>query len=34
LWAPAFQEAVFTGCSLLLVGFGGWFMISGLQAVV
>ena len=34
LWAPAFQTAVFTLCSLLLVGFGGWFMVSGLQAVV
>ncbi len=34
LWAPAFQEAVFTGCSLLLVGFGSWFMISGIQAAV
>ena len=34
LWAPAFQEAVFTGCSLLLVGFGGWFVVSGIQAVV
>jgi len=33
LWAPAFQTAVFTLCSLLLIGFGGWFMISGLQAV-
>lgn len=33
LWAPAFQEAVFTGCGLLLVGFGGWFVVSGIQAV-
>jgi threonine/homoserine/homoserine lactone efflux protein len=33
LWAPAFQTAVFTICSLLLIGFGGWFMVSGLQAV-
>ncbi len=33
LWAPAFQTAVFTLCSLLLIGFGGWFMVSGLQAV-
>jgi threonine/homoserine/homoserine lactone efflux protein len=33
LWAPVFQTAVFTLCSLLLVGFGGWFMVSGLQAV-
>ena len=34
LWAPAFQVAVFTICSLLLVGFGGWFVVSGIQAVV
>ena len=34
LWAPAFQEAVFTGCSLLLVGFGGWFMVSGIAAIM
>ncbi|MEN8615167.1 LysE family transporter [Dehalogenimonas sp. THU2] len=33
LWAPAFQVAVFTACSLLLVGFGGWFMVSGFQAI-
>ena len=33
LWAPTFQTAIFTLCSLLLVGFGGWFMVSGLQAV-
>jgi threonine/homoserine/homoserine lactone efflux protein len=33
LWAPAFQVAVFTICSLLLIGFGGWFMVSGLQAM-
>ncbi|MEL7562944.1 LysE family transporter [Dehalogenimonas sp. 4OHTPN] len=34
LWAPAFQTAVFTACSLLLIGFGGWFIVSGLQAVI
>lgn len=34
LWAPAFQTAVFTLCSLLLIGFGGWFIVSGLQAVI
>jgi len=33
LWALAFQEAVFVGCSLLLIGFGGWFVLSGLQAL-
>ena len=34
LWAPVFQTAVFTLCSLLLIGFGGWFIVSGLQAVI
>lgn len=34
LWAPAFQTAVFTLCSLLLIGFGGWFIVSGVQAVI
>lgn len=34
LWAPMLQEGVFILCSLLLVGFGGWFVVSGLQAVI
>ena len=34
LWGRKFQEGVFIICSLLLVGFGGWFMISGLQMLV
>ncbi len=34
LWGRKFQEWVFIACSLLLVGFGGWFMISGIQSVV
>ena len=34
LWGLKFQEWVFIACSLLLVGFGGWFMISGIQSVV
>ncbi len=34
LWGLKFQEWVFIGCSLLLVGFGGWFMISGVRLVV
>ena len=34
LWGKKYQEWVFIGCSLLLVGFGGWFMISGIQSVV
>ena len=31
LWGQKFQEGIFIACSLLLVGFGAWFLISGLQ---
>ena len=31
LWGRKFQEGMFIICSLLLVGFGGWFMVSGLN---
>ncbi|MFC2005803.1 LysE family transporter [Chloroflexota bacterium] len=34
LWGRRFQEWLFIACSLLLVGFGAWFLISGLQTVV
>ena len=34
LWGRKFQEGLFIACSLLLVGFGGWFLISGIQLVV
>jgi threonine/homoserine/homoserine lactone efflux protein len=34
LWGRKFQEGLFIICSLLLVGFGGWFLILGLQLVV
>ncbi|MDD5127956.1 MAG: LysE family transporter [Dehalococcoidales bacterium] len=34
LWGKGWQEALFIGCSLLLVGFGGWFIISGVNLVV
>ncbi len=34
LWGRKFQEGLFIACSLLLVGFGGWFVVSGLQSVV
>ena len=34
LWDKKFQEGVFIACSLLLVGFGGWFMVSGIRIVV
>jgi len=30
LWGRKFQEGLFFICSLLLIGFGSWFMISGL----
>ncbi len=31
LWGIKFQQGLFIGCSLLLIGFGGWFLVSGLQ---
>ena len=34
LWGRTLQEWLFVACSLLLVGFGIWFLISGLQLVV
>jgi len=34
LWGKKVQEWLFIACSLLLVGFGGWFLISGIQLVV
>ena len=34
LWGPKAQEWLFIACSLLLVGFGIWFFISGIQIVV
>ena len=34
LWGMKFQQGLFIASSLLLVGFGGWFLISGLQMVV
>ncbi len=34
LWGQRFQEWVFIACSLLLVGFGLWFLISGIRLVV
>ena len=32
LWGQRLQERVFTACSLLLAGFGAWYMISGIQS--
>ena len=34
LWGRKFQEGMFIGCSLLLIGFGIWFLVSGLRLVV
>ncbi len=34
LWGQKFQEGLFIGCSLLLIGFGGWFLASGIQIVI
>jgi len=34
LWGRKFQEGLFITCSLLLIGFGGWFLISGLWLVM
>jgi threonine/homoserine/homoserine lactone efflux protein len=34
LWGQRFQEWVFIASSLILAGFGLWFMVSGIQGVV
>jgi threonine/homoserine/homoserine lactone efflux protein len=34
LWGRKFQQGVFVACGLLLVGFGGWFITSGIQAAI
>ena len=34
LWGKRFHEWLFIVCSLLLVGFGGWFVVSGIQLAV
>ncbi len=31
LWKAKFQEWLFIACSLLLIGFGGWYLLSGIQ---
>ena len=33
LWGHKFQEWLFIACSLLLVGFGAWFLVSGIQVL-
>ncbi|HEX9976073.1 MAG TPA: LysE family transporter [Dehalococcoidales bacterium] len=34
LWGKTFQQGVFLACGLLLVGFGVWFMVSGVRLIV
>jgi len=34
LWGKRFQEVIFIACSLLLVGFGTWFIVSAVQQIV
>ncbi len=34
LWGQKLQQGLFITCSLLLVGFGAWFVVSGIQIVV
>ena len=34
LWGQKIQEGIFIACSLLLVGFGIWFLIWGIREVV
>jgi len=34
LWGKRFQQGVFIACSLALVGFGVWFVVSGIQTIV
>ncbi len=33
-WGRKIQEGIFIVCSLLLVGFGGWFLVSGILLVI
>ena len=34
LWGRKLQEWIFIACSLLLVGFGLWFLISGIKLII
>ena len=34
LWSEHFQQIIYIFCSLLLIGFGGWFIYSGIRLVV
>jgi ABC-type nickel/cobalt efflux system permease component RcnA len=33
LWGRKLQEWMFIGCSLLLAGFGAWYLVSGIMLV-
>lgn len=33
LWGQRLQEGIFIVCSVMLVGFGGWFLISGVRLI-
>jgi threonine/homoserine/homoserine lactone efflux protein len=33
-WGKRFQQGLFIICSLLLIGFGGWFITSGIRLVL
>ena len=34
LWGKRLQEGIFIVCAMLLIGFGGWYLISGIQLLV
>jgi len=34
LWSKKFQEGVFIACSMLLAGFGAWFLVLGIQKAI
>lgn len=34
LWGSRFQEWVFAGCGLLMIGFGVWFLYSGVRLII
>jgi len=34
LWGVKVQEWLFIACSMLLIGFGAWFMVSGVQKML
>ena len=34
LWGQTLQEWLFIGCSLMLAGFGVWYLVSGIRLVI